>query len=466
MNADKSKKASKNVTTETKKENQDTKKGEKNANKINNISNNINNNTTNKQYKEEGSNLRSKKKNDQFEKEKKAPPKKNFLDNFDGRYQKFVELVNPLVGIRGKRMNITELKYSIEEIYSIRFINDSNKENEEQNFPFPNFVLEFLNNKYIKKPAVDQHSLDLILSIDFFKSKDIVVDIFSKFLNEELDNDDLEFYLYVRFCIEKELNKTFIEISRQQNKKGKITEQEKESNSLSIKSCLNLANNIFGDEQEEMLNNFMNKIEEILTIQKNKGIKKNLIETDQILKITLDDYHQNKLNYTNNRVLKNNNKVSTYENIQKNYGEQKESFNLEEKKSRLKVILSTYIKEKELDIFFEKLLTSYTVHEKSKNNVEEILANIKDLVSKKVNLLIKILFSQDEKGWFNSLKLNEDDKDGKEYYMKLTGMIQEMLKFEKLQDIPENMVEIFGETLLTTPELNSQINKLVLKKFE
>ena len=467
MNADKSKKASKNVTTETKKENQDTKKGEKNANKINNISNNINNNTSNKQYKEEGSNLRSKKKNDQFEKEKKAPPKKNFLDNFDGRYQKFVELVNPLVGIRGKRMNITELKYSIEEIYSIRFINDSNKENEEQNFPFPNFVLEFLNNKYIKKPAVDQHSLDLILSIDFFKSKDIVVDIFSKFLNEELDNDDLEFYLYVRFCIEKELNKTFIEISRQQNKKGKITEQEKESNSLSIKSCLNLANNIFGDEQEEMLNNFMNKIEEILTIQKNKGLKKNLIETDQILKITLDDYHQNKLNYTNNnRVLKNNNKVSTYENIQKNYGEQKESFNLEEKKSRLKVILSTYIKEKELDIFFEKLLTSYTVHEKSKNNVEEILANIKDLVSKKVNLLIKILFSQDEKGWFNSLKLNEDDKDGKEYYMKLTGMIQEMLKFEKLQDIPENMVEIFGETLLTTPELNSQINKLVLKKFE
>ena len=432
-------------------------------NKINNISNNINN----KQYKEEGSNLRSKKKSDQFEKEKKVPQKKNFLDNFEGRYQKFVELVNPLVGIRGKRMNITELKYCIEEIYSIRFINDSNKENEEQNFPFPNFVLEFLNNKYIKKPSVDQHSLDLILSIDFFKSKDIIVDIFTKFLNEELDNDDLEFYLYVRFCIEKELNRTFIEITRQQNKKGKITEQEKESNSLSVKSCLNLANNIYGDEQEELLNNFMNKIEEILTKQKNKGIKKNLIETDQILKITLDDYHQNKLNYTNNnRVLKNNNKVSAYENIQKNYGEQNESFNLEEKKSRLKVILNTYIKEKELDIFFEKLLTSYTVHEKSKNNVEEILANIKDLVSKKVNLLIKILFSQDEKAWFNSLKLKEDDKDGKEYYMKLTGMIQEMLKFEKLQDIPENMVEIFGETLLTTPELNSQINKLVLKKFE
>ena len=449
VNTDKSKKTSK--VFEAKKE-------EKNVNKINNINNT--NNINNINNKEEISNLRTKKKNDQFEKEKKAPVKKNFLDVFEGRYQKFIDLVNPLVGIRGKRMSLTELHYCIEEIYSIRFINDSNKDNEDQNFPFTNFVLEFMNNKYVKKPAIDQHSLDLILSIDFFKSKDIIVDIFSKFLNEELDNDDLEFYLYVRFCIEKELNKTFIEITRQQNKKGKITEAEKDLYSLNIKSCLNLANNIYGEEQEELLNNFMNKIEEILTLQKNKGIKKNLIKTDQILKFTMEDYHQNK---SSNRAMRN--KISTYENIQKNYGEQN-SENLEEKKTRLKIILSTYIKEKELDIFFEKLLTSYTVHEKSKNNVEDILTNIKELVSKKVNLLIKILFSQDEKGWFNSLKLKEDDKAAKEYYIKLTGMIQEMMKFENLQEIPENMVEAFGETLLTTPELNSQINKLVMKKFE
>ena len=96
--------------------------------------------------------------------------------------------MNPLVGIRGKRMNINELRYCIEEIYSIRFINDTNniKENDgEIDFPFPNFVLEFLSNKYVKKPAVDQHSLDLILSIDFFRNKDTIVDMFAKFLNEE-----------------------------------------------------------------------------------------------------------------------------------------------------------------------------------------------------------------------------------------------------------------------------------------
>ena len=374
-------------------------------------------------------------------------------------------------------MNLNELKYCIEEIYSIRFINDTNniKENGDgDNFPFPNFVLEFLSNKYIKKPAVDQHSLDLILSIDFFKNKDLIVSIFAKFLNEELDSDDLEFYLYVRSCIEKELNTMFIEIARQQTKKGTgLNEEEKSKSSLSIKSCLNLANNIYGEEQEELLNSFMNKIEEILTEQKNNGVKKNLIEAEKILFITLNDYHENKNNNQNNNnfdgktKLKgmNNNKLSTYENIQKNYGESNIE-NMEEKMSRLKIILSTYIKEKELDVFFDKLLTSYMVYEKSKNNIEEIMANIKDLVSKKVNLLIKILFDGDEKGWFNSLKLKETDKEAKEYFVSLTGMINDMLQIEKLQDIPENMVELFGQTLLSTPELNNQINKLVMKRFE
>ena len=295
---------------------------------------------------------------------------------------------------------------------------------------------------------------------------------------KELDSDDLEFYLYVRSCIEKELNTMFIELARQQTRKAGGNEEGKEKSYLSVKSCLNLANNIYGDEQEELLNAFMNKIEEILTEQKNNGVKKNLIEADKILFITLNDYHENKYNNNGNKnfdgknKLKNmgntggkSEKLSTYENIQKNYGEANIT-NQEEKISRLKIILSSYIKEKELDVFFDKLLTSYMVYEKSKNNVEEIMASIKDLVSKKVNLLIKILFDGDEKAWFNSLKLKETDKEAKEYFVSLTGMINDMLQIEKLQEIPENMVELFGQTLLSTPELNNQINKLVMKRFE
>ena len=180
----------------------------------------------------------------------------------------------------------------------------------------------------------------------------------------------------------------------------------------------------------------------------------------------MDDYHQNKLNnYNNNKEIKNN-KGNNYNNINNKNGEENYNAILEEKKNQLKIILGSYIKEKELDIFFEKLLTSYSINEKNKITIEETLSNIKDLVSKKVNLLIKILFAEDEKGWYNSLKLKEDDKDAKEYYIKLTGMIEELMKFDKIQEIPENMIKEFGETLFTTPELNSQINKLVLKKFE
>ena len=41
-----------------------------------------------------------------------------------------------------------------------------------------------------------------------------------------------------------------------------------------------------------------------------------------------------------------------------------------------------------------------------------------------------------------------------------------MMQFDKLQEIPEELVETFAQTLLSTPELNNQINKLVMKRFE
>ena len=40
-----------------------------------------------------------------------------------------------------------------------------------------------------------------------------------------------------------------------------------------------------------------------------------------------------------------------------------------------------------------------------------------------------------------------------------------MINYEKLKDIPEIKFQNFGETLLTTPELYSNINKLVVKRF-
>jgi hypothetical protein len=231
----------------------------------------------------------------------------------------------------------------------------------------------------------------------------------------------------------------------------------------------------------------MKKIEDILTEQREMGNKKNIVSASKILQITLEDYHENKFgdnkshdgvdNYSDQNELgkTNNNNMpipivhkdhsETYNNLQKNYGAGNIR-NQEEKIARLKAIIGAYIKEKELDVFFNKLLNSYMIYEKSNKNIEETLASIKELVSRKVNLLIKILFEQDEKAWFNSLKLKCEDQASKECFDKLIQLIEQMMQFDKIQEIPEELVETFGQTLLSTPELNNQINKLVMKRFE
>ena len=222
----------------------------------------------------------------------------------------------------------------------------------------------------------------------------------------------------------------------------------------------------------------MKKIEDILEEQKNMGIKNNYISAYKILEITLDDYHNNKFNGNeneneneqdneefNNMKFSNNQNSSTYNNLQKSFGEGNIS-NIDDKISRLKTIIGGYIKQKELDVFFGKLLSSYSIYEKSQKNIAETMASIKELVSKKVNLLIKILFEKDENAWFNSLKLKNEDDESKEYFSKLIQLIDEMMQYDKLQEIPEELMENFSQTLLSTPELNNQINKLVMKRFE
>lgn len=115
--------------------------------------------------------------------------------------------------------------------------------------------------------------------------------------------------------------------------------------------------------------------------------------------------------------------------------------------------------------FFEKLMASYTSYEKNNENIQKIMVNIKELVSKKLIILINILFNKDKYGWISSLKITEDDDQSIKHYEDLIYMINKMTEIEPLRDIPNSMIENFSQSLLLTRELIVQINKLILKHF-
>ena len=111
--------------------------------------------------------------------------------------------------------------------------------------PFPIFVLDFFINKYVKKSIIDRHSLDLLISIDYFKDLSIDVEIFSKFLDETYDTDDLILFLFVRSCIEKEIKIMFIEKARDQIKIPHSEEREEHDGDIYLndKVCLKSISN-------------------------------------------------------------------------------------------------------------------------------------------------------------------------------------------------------------------------------
>jgi hypothetical protein len=109
-------------------------------------------------------------------------------------------------------------------------------------------------------------------------------------------------------------------------------------------------------------------------------------------------------------------------------------------------------------------MNSYSVYERDIENIENILTTIKDLVGKKLALLISIIFNQDQNNWFVSLKIKEEDLNNKKHYSNLISLMTQMNSY-KPEEVPEELLENFGLTLLSTPELYTQINKLVLKYF-
>ena len=114
-----------------------------------------------------------------------------------------------------------------------------------------------------------------------------------------------------------------------------------------------------------------------------------------------------------------------------------------------------------INLFFEKVFTYDTEDPK----VEAKLAQIKALIIRKVTYLISLLFNEDKKGWFVSLKITQDIQKATSHYQNLLKILNQMLSYKTIKEISEELIEEFCQNILTTNELMAQIMKLIEKNF-
>lgn len=109
-------------------------------------------------------------------------------------------------------------------------------------------------------------------------------------------------------------------------------------------------------------------------------------------------------------------------------------------------------------------MQAYTVNEKDSNKIEKILANLKEIVGKKLILLINHIFNNDKNQFFESLRINQDDPENISHFNLLNNKKEDIIRFP-VEEVPNELLENFGQALLSTNELTIQINKLVFKNF-
>ena len=216
--------------------------------------------------------------------------------DYDTIYSKLISVINPPPGVKGAKMDINAMKYMIQEIYSLKFLKDTQallSKDEKEPEAFPTFVGNFLLNKFTKKEMLYKKSIDFMLSLDFYGMKHKDIKVFQQFVTEEYDSDDLIFYLFVRSCIEKEMKQFFLERAKENLGQGLLYGQEDDDILVPVKKCKKLAKAIFGGDEEELMNNFLESIK-TLAITEPADEQRKFLKANSILNMALENYHDSR----------------------------------------------------------------------------------------------------------------------------------------------------------------------------
>lgn len=432
-----------------------------------------------------------------------SPSKAQTKREYEITYAKVLKVTNPIItGNKGSKVDISILRYLIEEIYSLKFLKDTqtlSKETNAETESFPVFVGKLLISKYPKKSQLDQQTVNILSSVEFYAKTYKDVKLFSMFLTEEYDNDDLIFYLFVRSCIEKELKMFFLEKAKEKVKKGNSNVMD--DIYVPVKACQNIALAIFGNDEPELLNAFIDKVAH-LTSTESLNKKKTHIKAVSILAFAVEDYHVNKDNDDNDNDSNNNsnngdngvdmvndndNEIKTINNTNNNVNHSStpmkdfktfvtkhkadKAKSEVEKRNAFKKIVNDYIKEREIHNYINKLLRSNPAFTVLVNDTAQMykkaLDNIKDITLKKLTLLVNYVFTRDKGNFLSLLKLKENDIKRAKTFVILCETLDKVCKNPKFcNDLSESNVMSFINGILDIPEFNILTSKLILKNIE
>lgn len=109
-------------------------------------------------------------------------------------------------------------------------------------------------------------------------------------------------------------------------------------------------------------------------------------------------------------------------------------------------------------------MQSYTFEESDNDKVELVINNIKEKLSTKLILLIAFIFSNQKDEYYQCLRITEETEEDFNHYKELVEIKDEICNFTD-NNIPQDLLELFGQTLLTTEQLVTQINNFILSQF-
>ena len=284
----------------------------------------------------------------------------------------------------------------------------------------------------------------------------------------------------------------FLEKAKEKVKKGNSNVMD--DIYVPVKACNNIALAIFGNDEPELLNGFIDKVAH-LTSTESLNKKKTHIKAVSILAFAVEDYHVNKdndddddndndngddngSNNCDNEISNNN--VNTINNVNTGSIPMKDfktfvtkhkadkAKSEVEKRNAFKKIVNDYIKEREIHNYINKLLRSNTAFTVLVNDTAQVykktLDNIKDITLKKLTLLVNYVFTRDKGNFLSLLKLKENDIKRAKTFVILCEALDKVCKNPKFcNDLSESNVMSFINGILDIPEFNILTSKLILK---